>query len=123
MAYEITHDDGIRISDDAQRFDIGRAHGWIGGRSYWGQGIPEATFRAAIANSLAVGAYGADGAMVGSRAVVRALRAMGGKPRYTEYPGEKHVIWPRAYGEAALLPWILDQRLPGPPCDFASPAR
>ena len=70
MTYEIGHDDGIRISDDAQRFDIGRAHGWIGGRSYWGQGIPEATFRAAIANSLAVGAYGPDGAMVAMARVV-----------------------------------------------------
>ena len=28
---------------------------------------------------------GYGGAMVGSRAVVRALRAMGGDPRYTEY--------------------------------------
>jgi len=66
---------------------------------------------------------GYDGAMVGSRAVVRALRAMGGLPRYTEYAGEKHVIWPRAYAESALLPWILDQRLPHPPCDFASATR
>ena len=33
MAYEIAHDDGIRISDDRQHFDIDRAHGWIGGRS------------------------------------------------------------------------------------------
>jgi len=63
---------------------------------------------------------GYDGAMVGSRAVVRALRAMGGRPRYTEYPGEKHVIWPRAYAEDALLPWMLDRRLRGKPCDFAS---
>lgn len=66
---------------------------------------------------------GYDGAMVGSRAVVRALRAMGGKPRYTEYPGEKHVIWPRAYAEDGLLPWILDQRLRGGSCDFAALAR
>jgi len=66
---------------------------------------------------------GYDGAMVGSRAVVRALRAMGGRPRYTEYAGEKHVIWARAYAEDALLPWILDQKLPGKPCDFAAPAR
>jgi predicted peptidase len=66
---------------------------------------------------------GYDGAMVGSRAVVRALRAMGGKPRYTEYAGEKHVIWPRAYGEQPLLPWILGQRLRGQPCDFTPPAR
>jgi predicted peptidase len=66
---------------------------------------------------------GYDGAMVGSRAVVRALRAMGGKPRYTEYAGEKHVIWPQAYGERALLPWILEQRLRAKPCDFSAPAR
>ena len=66
---------------------------------------------------------GYDGAMVGSRAVVRALRALGGTPRYTEYPGEKHVIWPRAYAEDALLPWLLDQRLGGKPCDFAASAR
>lgn len=66
---------------------------------------------------------GYNGAMVGSRAVVRALRAMGGKPRYTEYAGEKHVIWPQAYGERALLPWILEQRLRAKPCDFSAPAR
>jgi predicted peptidase len=66
---------------------------------------------------------GYDGAMVGSRAVVRSLRAMGGTPRYTEYPGEKHVIWPRAYAEDALLPWMLDQRLRGKPCNFAASAR
>ncbi len=66
---------------------------------------------------------GYDGAMLGSRAVVRALRAMGGKPRYTEYAGEKHVIWPRAYAESALLPWLLDQRLRGKPCDFATHVR
>lgn len=62
---------------------------------------------------------GYGGAMVGSRAVVRALRSLGATPRYTEYPGELHVIWHRAYGEAALLPWILNQRLPGKTCDFA----
>ena len=66
---------------------------------------------------------GYQGAMLGSRAVVRALRAMGGAPRYTEYAGEKHVIWPRAYAEDALLPWLLDQHLRGKPCDFSSSAR
>jgi len=66
---------------------------------------------------------GYGGAMVGSRAVVRALRAMGGSPRYTEYPGEQHVIWSRAYNEPALLPWMLDQRVRGPTCDFGVPAR
>jgi len=66
---------------------------------------------------------GYGGAMVGSRAVVRALRALGGAPRYSEYAGEKHVIWPRAYAEPGLLPWMLDQRLRGSPCDFAALAR
>ena len=66
---------------------------------------------------------GYDGAMVGSRAVVRALRALGGKPRYTEYPEGRHVIWAQAYAENALLPWMLDQRLRGKPCDFAASAR
>ena len=65
---------------------------------------------------------GYGGAMVGSRAVVRALRGMGGQPRYTEYPNEQHVIWHRAYGESALLPWMLDQRVRGAACDFAAPA-
>jgi predicted peptidase len=66
---------------------------------------------------------GYGGAMVGSRAVVRALRDAGGRPRYTEYPNEQHVIWHRAYGEAALLPWMLDQRVRGAPCSFAEPPR
>ena len=66
---------------------------------------------------------GYGGAMVGSRAVVRALRALGGRPRYTEYANEQHVIWHRAYGEPLLLPWMLDQRLRGEPCDFTEPAR
>lgn len=66
---------------------------------------------------------GYDGAMVGSRAVVRALRQMGGSPRYTEYPGEKHVIWPRAYADDALLPWMLRQRLRAQPCNFRVPVR
>ena len=63
---------------------------------------------------------GYGGAMVGSRAVVRALKAMGGKPRYTEYPEEMHPIWHRAYATRELLPWMLSQRLQGPPCDFSA---
>jgi predicted peptidase len=66
---------------------------------------------------------GYGGAMVGSRAVVRAQRAMGGTPRYTEYPGEMHVIWHRAYATPELLGWMLGQRLRGKPCDFADAVR
>ena len=70
MTCEIIHDDGVCISDDPQRFDVARAHGWIGGQSYWGQGIPEATFRAAVANSLTVGVYETEGGMVAMARVV-----------------------------------------------------
>lgn len=66
---------------------------------------------------------GYGGAMVGSRAVVRALREMGGQPRYTEYADEMHVIWPRAYAEDGLLLWILQRRLNHPPCDFSGDDR
>ena len=62
---------------------------------------------------------GYGGAMVGSRAVVRELRAIGGSPKYTEYPNEMHVIWHKAYATPQLLPWILDQRLRGQACDFS----
>jgi predicted peptidase len=63
---------------------------------------------------------GYGGEMVGSRAVVRALRAMGGKPVYTEYPTEMHVIWHRAYATDGLLAWMLSQRAPAKACDFSS---
>ncbi len=63
---------------------------------------------------------GYGGTMVGSRAVVRALRAMGGTPHYTEYPDEMHVIWHQAYATPELLPWLLDQRLRHTPCDFGN---
>ncbi|MBR0345142.1 MAG: hypothetical protein IJI03_07765 [Rudaea sp.] len=66
---------------------------------------------------------GYGGAMVGSRAVVRALRAMGATPRYTEYPEEEHVIWHRAYATPGLLGWMLGQRLRGRACDFSDYTR
>lgn len=62
--------------------------------------------------------WGYGGAQVGSRLVVRALRAFGGKPVYTEYPGERHVIWSRAYAEKELLPWMLSQHPAPAGCRF-----
>ena len=84
--------------------------------------VPEWVFHGAEDDDTNV-ETGYGGAMLGSRAIVRALRTMGGAPRYTEYVGEKHVIWSRAYAESSLLPWMLRQRLGGKPCDFASLAR
>jgi predicted peptidase len=79
--------------------------------------VPEWAFHGAKDNDTDV-ETGYDGAMVGSRAVVRALRTLGATLRYTEYPNEMHVIWHHAYSTPALLPWLLDQRLEHPPCDF-----
>ncbi len=84
--------------------------------------VPQWIFHGAKDNDTDV-ETGYGGAMVGSRAVVRALRAMGGHPHYTEYAEEMHVIWPRAYAEDGLLPWILQRRLNHAPCDFASAGR
>ncbi len=70
MAHEQTSPDGYRISDDVDRFDLDRAHRWISIESYWAEGIPLEVFARAVANSLAVGAYGPDGVMAGMARVV-----------------------------------------------------
>jgi GNAT superfamily N-acetyltransferase len=69
MAHETTDGD-YRLSDDPARFDLARAHRWIATESYWAEGIPFATFAKACANSLVVGAYAPDGAMVAMARVV-----------------------------------------------------
>jgi GNAT superfamily N-acetyltransferase len=58
------------VSDDPQRFDLARAHSWISTESYWGEGIPLATFAKACANSLTVGAYAPDATMAAMARVV-----------------------------------------------------
>jgi GNAT superfamily N-acetyltransferase len=69
MPHETTDADFI-LSDDPARFDLSRAHGWIGNESYWAAGIPLETFRRACANSLTVGCYAAAGEMAGMARVV-----------------------------------------------------
>ncbi|MEW5684986.1 MAG: GNAT family N-acetyltransferase [Pseudomonadota bacterium] len=69
MAHEIT-DGGFRLSDDPARFDLARAHQWIGGESYWAAGIPLETFAKACAASLTVGAFAEGGAMAAMARVV-----------------------------------------------------
>jgi len=49
---------------------------------------------------------------VRSRNIVAALKAAGGAPKYTEYPGVGHGSWDQAYGEAELFPWLFSQKLP-----------
>lgn len=70
MVFETRTGDGFVVSDDPARFDVGRAHRWIGGESYWGKGIPYATFAAAIRNSLTFGAYAPAGEMAAMARVV-----------------------------------------------------
>ncbi|MEP6483431.1 MAG: hypothetical protein ABJB01_03205 [Rudaea sp.] len=82
-------------------------------------GVPQWVFHGAEDNDTDV-ETGYGGAMLGSRAVVRELRRLGGHPRYTEYPDQMHVIWHQAYATPALLPWMLDQKLHGNACDFSA---
>lgn len=70
MAHQITHTDGVTLTDDPARFDLARAHGWISTESYWGQGVPLAVFRKAVENSLTVGAYAANDQMAAMARVV-----------------------------------------------------
>jgi predicted peptidase len=46
----------------------------------------------------------------GSRALVAALRAAKGQPRYTEYSHMGHDIWTHVFDEPELVPWLFAQR-------------
>jgi GNAT superfamily N-acetyltransferase len=48
---------GFVLSDDLQRFDLARGHGWIARESYWGAGIPFELFVRSVRASLTIGAY------------------------------------------------------------------
>ena len=45
-----------------------------------------------------------------SRTMIAALTKAGGKPKYTEYKGEGHMIWTRVVMEPELLPWMFSQK-------------
>jgi ribosomal protein S18 acetylase RimI-like enzyme len=61
--------DGWEVSDDPARIDLARVHGWLAGESYWSAGIPLATLKRAIDNSLVLGLY-RDGLQAGFARVV-----------------------------------------------------
>jgi predicted peptidase len=46
-----------------------------------------------------------------SRNIVRALKAVGGNVRYTEYEGVGHNAWDPAYSDPKFFPWLLSHRL------------
>ncbi len=46
------------------------------------------------------------------RAMIAALRAAGGRPKYTEYLDVNHGAWDRAYNAPEFFDWLSRQRLP-----------
>jgi predicted peptidase len=50
-----------------------------------------------------------------SRHMVAALEKAGGRPRYTEYPDERHASWVPAYRSPAMMKWLFAQRKDPPP--------
>jgi GNAT superfamily N-acetyltransferase len=60
----------VRISTDPADLDFAVVHGFLSREAYWCKGVPEATLRKAIANSLCFCALADDGAQVGFARVV-----------------------------------------------------
>lgn len=52
-----------------------------------------------------------------SRDMIAAIQSVGGKPRYTEYPGVDHGSWVPTFNEPELLPWLTRQKRPAPARD------
>lgn len=76
-------------------------NGWGAGSYEKIVGIPVWNFHAV--NDGSVGVAGSDNA-------VSALRQAGGRAIYTRYATGGHGIWPTAYGNPYLRPWMLSQR-------------
>jgi predicted peptidase len=58
--------------------------------------------------------HGADDPRVNvakSREMIDAMKAAGGHPKYTEFPGVKHESWDKAYATPGLFVWMLEQKL------------
>jgi predicted peptidase len=49
-----------------------------------------------------------------SREMVEEIRKAGGEVKYTEYPGEGHNVWDKAYDDHALWEWLFAQRRANP---------
>jgi len=79
-----------------------------GGDPEWAEryvGLPIWAFHGAADNAVPVGR---------SRELIEAIRAVGGTPKYTEYPGVGHDSWTRTYADDALHAWLFQQRQRGP---------
>lgn len=49
-----------------------------------------------------------------SRDIIEAMRKAGANPRYTVFPGARHLVWPLAYDDPELLDWIFAQKRSSP---------
>ncbi len=61
-----------------------------------------------------VGDADADRTVQNTREMVSALRALGAKPKLTEYRGIGHNSWDRAYNDPILIAWMLDPAVQRP---------
>ncbi len=48
--------------------------------------------------------------VTGSRDAITAIRAAGGEPKYSEYPGVGHNVWDKAFAEPDLFSWLFKQK-------------
>ena len=62
--------DHVRISSDSSDIDFAVVHGFLANEAYWCRGVPAATLRKALDNSLCFSAFDDTGAQVGFARVV-----------------------------------------------------
>ena len=75
---------------------------------------PYATLAAEIGRTPVWVFHGSDDDVIPvseARNMVAALQRAGGDVRYTEYPGTGHECWDLAYADAAMVRWMLQQRV------------
>lgn len=56
------------------------------------------------------GANDGDPPPTSSRAMIQAIRLLGGQPRYTEFPQAGHDIWLQVYTSMVFLSWLFAQK-------------
>jgi predicted peptidase len=75
---------------------------------------PYATLAAQIGPTPVWAFHGSDDPVIPateSRAMVAALKAIGGNVRYTEYVGVGHDVWDQAYADQQTVHWMLAQKM------------
>ena len=66
----LRNDDGYEVSDDPDRLDLDRVHGWLSTDAYWALGRPRDKMERAVARSVNYGLYHPDSPQVGFARVV-----------------------------------------------------